>query len=77
MTDKLGKVEIYSKEPPSMEFFDALSTRLSDHVIDKKGYILTSARPLVTKADIVMGSNAPLLSAKSRNPLITWSHKVI
>ena len=77
MTDKLGKVEIYSKEPSSMKSFDALSTGSSDHNTDKKDYILTSAGPMATKLDIVVGSNVGLLSTKSRNLLITWSSKVI
>ena len=62
MTAKLGKVEIYSKQPPSNKSFDALSMWSSDQVTDKKGYILTSARPMPTKLDIVVGSNAGLLS---------------
>ena len=43
----------------------------------KKRYILTSTRPMATKFDRVVGSNAGLLSTKSHNLLITWSHKVI
>ena len=32
---------------------------------------------MATKVDQVVGSNAGLLSTKSHNLLITWSHKVI
>ena len=65
MTVKLGKIEIYSKEPP-----------LPD-VTDKKHYISASVRPIVARLDRVLDSNADLLSTKSFNLLITWSHKVI
>ena len=66
MTVKLGKVEIYSKEPPPIK-----STGPSDHVTDKKRYISTSARPMATKLDKVVGSNAGLFSTKSQNLLMT------
>ena len=72
MTAKLGKVEIYSKGPPHIT-----SMRSSDHVTDRKRYISTSARPMVTKIDRVVGSDAGQLSTKLHNLLITWSHKVI
>ena len=71
MTAKFGKVEIYSKGSPSIK-----STWSSDHVTDRKRYISTSARSMATKLDRVVGSNADLLSTKSYNLLITWSHKV-
>ena len=76
MTAKPGKIEIYSKGPPSIKSFVALRMLSSDHVTDKKCYILTSARPIATKLDEVVGSNASLLSTKSQNLLIRWSHKV-
>ena len=44
---------------------------------DKKRYISTSARTMAKKLDRVVGSNAGLLSTKSHNLLITWSHKAI
>ena len=45
---------------------------------DKKRYILTSAGPMATKPDRVVGSNAGLLSTKShKSNKITWSHKII
>ena len=72
MTAKLGKVGIYNKGPPSIKSFDA-----SDHVTNKKCYISTSARTIAKKRDRVVVSNAGLLSTKSHNLLITWSHKVI
>ena len=71
MTAKLGKVEIYSKGPPSIKSFDALSKWSRDPVTDKKGYISTSPRPLATKLGRVVSSNAGLLSTKSHNLLIT------
>ena len=74
MTVKLGKIEIYSKEPP---FFGSLCTWSNDHVTDKKHYISASVRPIVARLDRVLDSNADLLSTKSFNLLITWSHKVI
>ena len=77
MTAKLVKVEIYSKLPPSIKSFDALSTLLSDHMTDKKRVISTSARPKAIKFERVVGSNAGLLSTKLHNLLIMWSHKVI
>ena len=72
MTAKLDQVEVYSKVPPSIESFDALSTWSSD-----EKHISTTARPMATKLDRVVGSNAGLLSTKSHNLLITWSHKII
>ena len=73
---QLGKVEIYSKGPPSIKSFDALNTWSSDHVTDKKRYISTSAGTMAKKLDRMVGSDADLLSTKSHNLLITWSHKV-
>ena len=70
MTAKLGKAEIYNKKPPSIK---SLS---SDHLTDKKRYISTSSRTMAEKLDRVLGSNAGLLSTKSHNLLIKWSHKV-
>ena len=55
MIAKLEKVGIYSKWQPSMKSFDPLSTLSSDHVTDKKLYISTSARRMVTKRDRVVG----------------------
>ena len=66
MTVKLGKVKIYSKGPPPIK-----STGSNDHVTDKKRYISTSATPMATKLDRVVGSNAGLMSTKSHNLLIT------
>ena len=77
MTARLGKVEIYHKEPPSIKSLDTLSTWSIDHVTNKKRYISTSARPVTNKLDRMVGSNSGLLSTKSYNLLITWSHKVI
>ena len=74
MTAKLGKVEIYNKGSPSMKSFEALSSRSSDHVTDKK-HISISGRTMAKKLDKVVGCG--LLSIKSHNLLITWSHKVI
>ena len=76
MTGKIGKVEVYSKRPPSIDFFYALITWQSYHVADGKHYISTSAGPMATKLDRVVGSNTALLSIKSHNLLITWSYKV-
>ena len=67
MIANIGKVEIYSKEPPSIKSFDAWSMRSSDYVTDKKCYISTSARRMATKLDRVVSSNAGLLSTKSHN----------
>ena len=55
MTAKLGKVEIYSERPPSIK-----STWVSDYVTDKKRYISNSGRPMATKIDRIVGSNAGL-----------------
>ena len=44
---------------------------------DRKRYISTSARPMANKLERVMGFIVGLLSTKSHNLLITWSHKVI
>ena len=44
-----------------------------DHVTDEKRYISTSAKTI----DRMVGSNTGLISTKSHNLLITWSHKVI
>ena len=76
MTCKIDKVEVYSKRPPSSESFDALITWPSYHMTDAKRYISTSAGPMATKLDRVVGSNTALLSIKSHNLLITWSYKV-
>ena len=76
-TAKLGKVEIYNKGPPSIKSSDALNTRSNDQVTVNKHYISTSARTMAKKLDRVVGPNAGLLSTKSHNLLITWSHKVI
>ena len=72
MTAKLGKVEIYSKGPAHIK-----SVGSSHDVTDRKRYISTSMGPMATKIDRVVGSNAGLLSTKSHDLLITWSHKVI
>ena len=40
---------------------------------DEKRYISTSAKTI----DRMVGSNTGLISTKSHNLLITWSHKVI
>ena len=66
MTCKVDKVEVYSKGPPSIESFDALIMWPSYHVADGKRYISTSAGPMAAKLDIVVGSNAGLLSIKSK-----------
>ena len=76
MTGKIGKVEVYSKRPPSIDFFYALITWQSYHVADGKHYISTSAGPMATKLDRVVGSNVGLLSIKSYNLLTTWPFKV-
>ena len=76
MTAKLGKAEIYNKKPPSIKSFDTMTRSSSDHVTDKKRYISTSTRTMAEKLERVVGSNAGLLSTKSRNLLIKWSHKV-
>ena len=76
MTGKIGKVEVYSKRPPSIDFFYALITWQSYHVADGKHYIATSAGPMANKLDRVVGSSTALLSIKSHNLLITWSYKV-
>ena len=55
MTAKLGKIEIYSERPPPIK-----STWVSDYVTDKKRYISTSGRPMATKIDRIVGSNAGL-----------------
>ena len=67
------------KGPPSIESFDALITLPSYHMTDAKRYISTSAGPMATKLDRVVGSiiYAGRLSIKSHNLLITWSYKVI
>ena len=54
MTAKVEKVEIYNKGAPSIKLSDALSTRSSDHVTDKKRYICASARPMATKWWVLM-----------------------
>ena len=77
MTAKLGKVEVYSKGPPPIKPFNALSTRSINHMTDKRQYISTSARSMATKSDRVAGYNGGLLSTNSHKLLITWSHKVI
>ena len=64
------------KGPPSIESFDALITLPSYHMTDAKRYISTSAGPMATKLDRVVGSNTALLSIKSHNLLIMWSYKV-
>ena len=64
------------KGPPSIESFDALITLPSYHMTDAKRYISTSAGPMATKLERVVGSNAGLLSIKSYNLLITWPYKV-
>ena len=71
MTAKFGKVEIYRKAKPSIK-----STGSSNHVNDKKSYISTSAKLMAAELDRVVGSSADLLTTKSHNLLITWSHKV-
>ena len=76
MTGTTDKVEVYRKGPPSIESFDDLITWPSYHVADGKRYIWTSAGPMATKLDRVVGYNAGLLSIKSHNLLITWSYKV-
>ena len=76
MTAKLGKAEIYNKKPPSIKSFDTMTRSSSDHVTDKKRYISTSTRTMAEKLERVVGSNAGLLSTKSHNLLIKWSHKV-
>ena len=76
MTGKIDKVEFYSKGPPPIESFNALITWPSYHVADGKCYISTSAGPMSTNLDRVVGSNAGLLSINSHNLLITWSYKV-
>ena len=50
--------------------------RWSYHVTGEKRYISTSARPMTIKLDRVVGSNARLLSIRSHDLLMTWSHKV-
>ena len=60
-----------------MKSIEALSSWSSDHVTDKKRCISTSVRTMAKKLDRVVGSKASLLSTKSHNLLITWSHKVI
>ena len=76
MTGTTDKVEVYRKGPPSIESFDDLITWPSYHVADGERYIWTSAGPMATKLDRVVGYNAGLLSIKSHNLLITWSYKV-
>ena len=76
MTDKIDKVEVFSKGPPSMQSFDALITWTSYHKANGKRFISTSAGPMVNKFDRVLGVNASLSSIKLHNLLITWSYKV-
>ena len=65
MTAKPDKVEVQSKGPSSIESFDTLSTSSNYHVTDEKRFISTSAKPMATKLDRVVGFNAGLLSIKS------------
>ena len=64
MTAKLDKVEVYGEGPPIIEFFDDLITWSSYRVTYEKRYTLTSAGPMATKLDRMVGSNAGLLSIK-------------
>ena len=47
-----------------------------DHVRNKKRYIYHSARPMVAKVNRQVASDGKMLSSKSHNPLITWTHQV-
>ena len=65
----LDKVEVCSKGPPSIESFDALIMWPNYHVTDEKRYISTSARPMATKIDRVVGSNAGLFIHQVTQPV--------
>ena len=76
MNVKPAKVQIYNKAPPSFKSFDTLTISSSDHVTDKKTFYFYLRENYETKKlDKVVSSNAGLLSTKSHNLLITWSHK--
>ena len=76
ITAKLGKMEVYSKGPLSIESFDTLNMWSSYHVTDEKRCISTFVRSVDTKLERVVGFNASLLPSKSPDMLLMWSHKV-
>ena len=51
-------------------------TRLCNHMRNEKRYISIPARPMATKLNRKVAYDEKMLSTKSYNPLITWTHQV-
>ena len=76
MATILGSLVNYGEGPPQAKSQDPSITCSGDHVTNAKSYISTSTRPTATKLGSEFASDERILSMKSYNPLIMWTHQV-
>ena len=63
-------------EPPPTKSYDLLIMCSGDHKTNKKSFISFFTRPMATKLDRDAAFDEKMLSTKSHNPLIMWTHQV-